>query len=99
MTITHPAQDGPVLARAAALWLATESAARRLDPITEVYASLDEVQLVVCPTALDVWETWTNLLQVDAGSVKWGRGMVNAVGTWAGVVVRLRGLDTERWSS
>lgn len=97
MTV-RPVQDYSVQARAVAAWLLGESNARRLDPITEIYADLGEVQIVVCPTKLDVWETWCHLLAVDEGSVKWGRGMVNATGRWAATTVRLRGLDTERWA-
>lgn len=94
---THP-QDHITQARSVAAWLLAESHARRIDPITEIYTELDEVRLVVCPTAEDVWATWCHLLAVDEESVKWGRGMVTATGRWAATTVRLRGLDTERWA-
>lgn len=95
---THPTQDPSVQARALAAWFQMESAARRFQPITEVYADLGDVRLTVCPTGLDVWEWWCSLLQISEDSVKWGRGMVHAVGTWSGIPVRVRGLDIERWA-
>jgi len=85
-------------ARATATSLQTESSARRIDPITEVYAQFGQVHLTVVPTDIKVWNTWCNLLRVDPERTKWGRGMVNAVGTWQGVQVNLRGLDTPRWA-
>jgi len=84
-------------ARTVAVSLQTESFARRLDPITEIYAHVDQVNLTVCPTEQAVWDTWCNLFRVDPERTKWGRSMVNAVGTWRGVQINLRGLDTDRW--
>lgn len=86
-------------ARATAVELQQESFARRIDPITEIWTHLDEVNVTVCPTDNAVWKTWCSLFAVDDTRTVWGRGMVDTVGVWNGIRINLRGLDTERWAS
>lgn len=88
----------PVNARAVASWLHGESAARRLDPIVEVYALHEWVELTVTPAAANVWATWCNLLRVDTASVHCTGERMTACGWWDGVEVHLTGLEAGRWS-
>lgn len=86
-------------ARDVAVWLLGEAAARRLDPIQECTARFESVHLQVRPADAAVWRTWCNLLQAGRITMKHETDTVTARGHWAGVRVRLTGVEVSSWTS
>lgn len=86
-------------ARDVAVWLLGEAAAHRMPPIVDAEPRFESVHITIQPEAAWQWRVWCNLLQAERITMNHGADTVTARGHWAGVRVRLTGVEVSSWTS